>query len=61
MEITRKVELQMEEFDNRDMDDQRRQEQEIADMVKLLDGFADSGDSRLKINMSDDLEAGQTV
>lgn len=30
-------------------------------MVKLLDGFADSGDSRLKINMSDDLEAGQTV
>ena len=61
MEITRKVELQMEEYDHKDMDAQRRQEQEIADMVKLLDGFADSGDSRLKINMSDELEAGQTV
>lgn len=61
MEITRKIEIQMEEYGSNGMDEMQRQEQEIEDMVKLLDGFADSGDSRLKINMSDELEAGQTV
>ncbi len=60
MEITRKVELEMEEYQNDGMDEEQRQEKEIADMVRLLDGFADSGDSRLKINMSDELEAGET-
>lgn len=59
MEIARKVNIEMERQGTPGMDEQRK-EQEIADMVKLLDGFADSGDSRLKINMSDELEAGQT-
>lgn len=60
----RKVEIEMDTYQNNGMnngmEDKQRTEQEIEDMVKLLDGFADSGDSRLKINMSDDLEAGQT-
>lgn len=60
MEITRKVNIEMEKYETEGMDDKQREEREIADMVKLLDGFADSGDSRLKINMSDELEAGQT-
>lgn len=60
MEITRKVEIEMEDYQNNGMDDKQREEQEIEDMVRLLDGFADSGDSRLKIKMSDELEAGQT-
>lgn len=60
MEITRKVEIEMDKYQNYDMDDRQRAEKEIEDMVKLLDGFADSGDSRLKINMSEELEAGQT-
>lgn len=59
MEIARKVNIEMERQGTSGMDE-RQKEQEIADMVKLLDGFADSGDSRLKINMSDELEAGQT-
>lgn len=60
MEIMRKVEIEMDTYQNNGMEDSQRAEKEIEDMVKLLDGFADSGDSRLKINMSDDLEAGQT-
>lgn len=60
MEIMRKVEIEMDTYQNNGMEDKQRTEQEIEDMVRLLDGFADSGDSRLKINMSDDLEAGQT-
>ncbi len=60
MEITRKVEIEMEQYAEHGTDDKSREEQEIADMIRLLDGFADSGDSRLKINMSDELEAGQT-
>lgn len=59
MEITRKVNIEMEKKETEGMDDKQREEQEITDMVKLLDGFADSGDSRLKINMSDELEEGQ--
>lgn len=59
MEITRKVNIEMEKYETEGMDDKQREEREIADMVKLLDGFADSGDSRLKINMSDELEEGQ--
>ena len=58
MEIARKVNIEMERQGTSGMDEQQK-EQEIADMVRLLDGFADSGDSRLKINMSDELEAGQ--
>lgn len=58
MEIVRKVNIEMEKQETSAMDEQQK-EQEIADMVKLLDGFADSGDSRLKINMSDELEEGQ--
>lgn len=60
MEIMRKVEIEMDTYQNNGMEDSQKVEKEIEDMVKLLDGFADSGDSRLKINMSDDLEAGQT-
>lgn len=59
MEITRKVNIEMEKKETEGMDDKQREEQEITDMVKLLDGFADSGGSRLKINMSDELEEGQ--
>lgn len=59
MEITRKVNIEMEKKETEGMDDKQREEQEITDMVKLLDGFADSGDSRLKINMSEELKAGQ--
>lgn len=59
MEITRKVNIEMEKKETEGMDDKQREEQEITDMVKLLDGFADSGDSRLKINMSYELEEGQ--
>lgn len=59
MEITRKVNIEMEKYETEGVDDKQREEREIADMVKLLDGFADSGDSRLKINMSDELEEGQ--
>ncbi len=59
MEITRKVNIEMEKKETEGMDNKQREEQEITDMVKLLDGFADSGDSRLKINMSDELEEGQ--
>ena len=53
MEITRKVNIEMEKKETEGMDDKQREEQEITDMVKLLDGFADSGDSRLKLNLSD--------
>lgn len=60
MEIMRKVEIEMDAYQNNGMEDSQKAEKEIEDMVKLLDGFADSGDSRLKINMSDALEAGQT-
>lgn len=60
MEIMRKVEIEMDTYQNNGMEDSQKVEKEIEDMVKLLDGFVDSGDSRLKINMSDDLEAGQT-
>lgn len=37
-----------------------REEKEIQDMISILDGFAKSEDSRLKIKMSDELEIGQT-
>ena len=60
MEIMRKVEVEMDMYQNRGMEEKRREEKQIEDMVRLLDGFADSGDSRLKINMSDELETGQT-
>lgn len=60
MEITRKVEMEMEAYQNTGMNEGQRQEKEIEDMVRLLDGFASSGDSRLKIKMSDELEEGQT-
>lgn len=32
---------------------------EIEDMLKLLDGFVDKEESRMKIQISDDLEAGE--
>ncbi len=42
------------------MDEKQKEQQQIDDMIKLLDGFASSDDSRLKINMSDELEEGET-
>lgn len=60
MEITRKMEMETEKYHGTDMDDRRKEEKEIEDMVKLLDGFAASEDSRLKIKMSDEMEEGQT-
>lgn len=41
------------------MDEKQKEQQQIDDMIKLLDGFASSDDSRLKINMSDELEEGE--
>lgn len=59
MEIMKKVEIEMDGYQNSHRDDKRKEEKEIEDMVRLLDGFADSGDSRLKINISEELEAGR--
>jgi len=42
------------------MNDKQKEQKQIDDMVKLLDGFASSDDSRLKIEMSDDLKEGET-
>lgn len=69
MEIMRKVEMKMDGFpkengigaDEAKKDLKENHEQkEIEDMVKLLDGFASSNDSRLKIKMSDELDEGVT-
>lgn len=43
-----------------EMDLNAREEQEIADLVRMLDRFARSDESRLKINMSDELAEGET-
>ena len=64
-EIERKVEMNIESLLRADrkgegvMSEEQREQKEIEDMVKLLDGFAASDDSRLKIKMSDELEEGQ--
>lgn len=42
------------------MNDKQKEQKQIDDMVKLLDGFASSDGSRLKIEMSDDLKEGET-
>lgn len=62
-DIERKVEMNIEKLmQNRGskMSEEQRDQKEIEDMVKLLDTFASSDDSRLKIKMSDELEEGQT-
>lgn len=62
-DIERKVEMNIEKLmQNRGskMSEEQREQKEIEDMVKLLDTFASSDDSRLKIKMSDELEEGQT-
>lgn len=42
-----------------DMDLNAKEEKEIDDLVRMLDGFAQSGESRLKINMSEELAEGE--
>ncbi len=42
------------------MNDKQKEQKQIDDMVKLLDGFASSDGSRLKIEMSDELKEGET-
>lgn len=65
-DIERKVEMNIENLiwnsrkGNGAMNEEQREQKEIEDMVKLLDTFASSDDSRLKIKMSDELEEGQT-
>lgn len=65
-DIERKVEMNIENLmqnsgdKNGEMKEKQREQKEIEDMVKLLDTFASSDDSRLKIKMSDELEEGQT-
>ena len=43
-----------------DMDLNAKEEKEIDDLVRMLDGFAQSGESRLKINLSEELAEGET-
>ena len=65
-DIDRKVEMDIEALvwdsraDNPEMSEEQREQKEVEDMVKLLDTFAASDDSRLKIKMSDELAEGQT-
>lgn len=42
------------------MDNKLKEQQQIDDMIKLLDGFAASEGSRLKIDMSEELKEGET-
>ena len=65
-DFERKVELDIEgklgksklgEYEKKEM---TKEEKEIQDMISILDGFAESGDSRLKIKISDEINEGET-
>lgn len=42
------------------MNNEKKSEHQIDDMIKLLDSFAASEGSRLKIDMSDEIPEGET-